>query len=250
MNDNANNRYSGIGYDDFRAMAKDGSLSIHERIGFPDSYRAGKADAILRDMVDKMPALNEEGKTIVDIGCGCGELTLLLMAHCAQRRQKLFLVDSAEVLSQISPAANVIMISGRFPQESLAKLPSAGCDVAIAYSMLHYVFADGCVFSFVDAALSLLHSGGRLLLGDIPNISKRKRFFSSATGQEFHRQFTGKDESPSVEHNILEANNIDDAVIFGMLWRARSAGFDSYIVPQANDLPMMNRREDLLFSRP
>ena len=32
--------------------------------------------------------------------------------------------------------------------------------------------------------------------------------------------------------------------------RGRGAGFDAYLVPQAEDVPMQNRREDLLFRRP
>ena len=34
------------------------------------------------------------------------------------------------------------------------------------------------------------------------------------------------------------------------LQRARSAGFNSYVLPQADDLPMENRREDILIIRP
>ena len=43
---------------------------------------------------------------------------------------------------------------------------------------------------------------------------------------------------------------IDDAVVFSILGRARAAGFDAYVVPQAPDLPMANRREDILIMSP
>jgi hypothetical protein len=37
--------------------------------------------------------------------------------------------------------------------------------------------------------------------------------------------------------------------VFGLLARARDAGFQAWVVPQAPGLPMANRREDLLFER-
>ena len=40
------------------------------------------------------------------------------------------------------------------------------------------------------------------------------------------------------------------AVIFGLLDRATEAGFDAYLLPQADSLPMARRRVDLLFRRP
>ena len=48
----------------------------------------------------------------------------------------------------------------------------------------------------------------------------------------------------------IRRGEIDDTVICALLTRARASGFDAYVMPQAADLPMANRREDLLFSRP
>ena len=89
-----------------------------------------------------------------------------------------------------------------------------------------------------------------MLIGDIPNISKRKRFFASETGVRFHREFMKTTELPSVTFNQIEHDQIDDAVIFAMLQRARAQGFDAYVMPQNPILPMANRREDILITRP
>ena len=89
-----------------------------------------------------------------------------------------------------------------------------------------------------------------MLIGDIPNISKRKRFFSSVAGAHFHRAFTGQQRAPKTRFNTIERGHIDDAVVLGLLARARAAGFDAYLLPQKEDLPMANRREDLLIRRP
>ena len=122
--------------------------------------------------------------------------------------------------------------------------------MVIAYSVLHYVVLDTNPFDFLDKALNLLAPGGRLLVGDIPNQSMRRRFFSSDAGRAFHRSFTGTDTEPEVVFNTLEIEKIDDSVLIGLMMRARAAGFDAYIVPQRPDLPYANRREDLLCRRP
>lgn len=89
-----------------------------------------------------------------------------------------------------------------------------------------------------------------MLIGDIPNISKRRRFFSSPEGVKFHQHFMNTQSAPEVHFNSLERHKIDDSVILALLQRARNQGFDAYVLPQAPELPMANRREDLLIRRP
>jgi hypothetical protein len=120
----------------------------------------------------------------------------------------------------------------------------------LAYSVLHYVFAEGNGWDFLDRSLDLLAPGGAMLLGDIPNVSKRKRFFMSDAGIVHHMRFTGQDAPPPLEFNAPEPGRIDDAVVLGLLARARAAGFDAYLLAQPDELPMANRREDILIRRP
>ena len=102
----------------------------------------------------------------------------------------------------------------------------------------------------VDAALEMLSPGGALLIGDVPNVSKRKRFFASESGAAFHRAFMGTTSDPDVEFNVIERGTIDDSVILGLLARSRAQGFDAYLLPQPADLLLANRREDILVRRP
>lgn len=88
------------------------------------------------------------------------------------------------------------------------------------------------------------------MFGDIPNITMRKRFFSSAGGQKSHRQYTGRDEKPEVLFNQLELGQMDDSVVLAILARARAQGFHAWVVPQLSTLPMANRREDILIRKP
>ena len=80
--------------------------------------------------------------------------------------------------------------------------------------------------------------------------SKRKRFFASDTGVKFHQEFMKTTEIPLVKFNQIEHAQIDDSVVMGIVQRARQQGFDAYLLPQSNSLPMANRREDILIIRP
>jgi len=244
-------RFENLTYDDFRKMAKDPSLSDHEKIGFPNSYREEKEQFIFDDILSKIPALGGENKTVLDIGPGCGPLARIIIQFCKEHNHQLVLVDSSEMLALIDNEDFIKKIDAYYPDiPELFSDYSGKFDVILTYSVLHYIFVESNLWRFVDKSLELLASGGSMLIGDIPNFSKRKRFFSSDTGKQFHRNFTGQDEDPELHYNQLESENMDDSVIFAIAQRVRLQGFDSYILPQSKDLPMANRREDILISRP
>ena len=232
-------------------MAQDDSLSGYEKIGFPDSYRKGKEKLIFRDIVRKLPSLLGKKKVVLDIGPGCSELPAMLIDLCRRNHHTLILVDSEEMLSQLPSEPFVRKVAGFYPScEGLLQRYRRQIDVILTYSVVHYVFVESNLWDFLDTSLELLSDGGQMLIGDIPNVSKRKRFFSSAAGISFHQEFTGTKEIPEAKFNTVERHHIDDAVVLGLLARARNAGFDAYLLPQKQDLPMANRREDLLIRKP
>lgn len=244
-------RFGDLSFEDFRRLAGDAGLSRAERIGFPDGYREGREAAILADIATKLPALDEQGRIVIDIGPGCSELPDLLRARCAEHGHTLVFVDCAEMLAHHPPGPGFHAVAARFPDcPELLDRYAGRAHAVLAYSVLQYAFVDASPFAFVDAALSLLAPGGRLLLGDLPNASMRKRFLASAAGAEHHRAYTGRDEAPDVRFNVLEPGQPDDAVVLALLARARAAGFDAWVLPQAPELPMANRREDVLIHRP
>lgn len=235
----------------FAGLACDERLSKYEKIGFPDSYRQGYEDAIFADIRAKLPRLDEPGLTVMDIGPGCSDLPRMLLELCRERGHILYLVDSPEMLGQLPDAPFLTKRSGLFPKcrAELSEL-FGKVDVMICYSVLHYVMIDANPFDFIDLSLELLAPSGEFLIGDIPNISKRRRFFSSETGIRFHRAFTGTDTNPEVQLNGPIPRQIDDSVVISLLSRARAAGADAYVLPQPLGLPMSNRREDILIRRP
>ncbi len=244
--------FDSLTFDGFRKLATADGLSRHERVGFPDSYRDGYETAIYRDIRGKLSNLSRSRQTVVDIGCGCSDLPTLLAETSRQRGHELVLCDSAEMLGHVVDEPFIRKESGLFPRESNDLLAEfAGrVDAILVYSVIQYVFVEASIFDFLDACCSLLAPGGQLLIGDIPNVSKRKRFFASETGIRFHQEFTGSDELPSVRFNELKRSKMDDAVVLSMIARARAAGFDAYVLPQSPELPMANRREDVLILRP
>ena len=245
-------RFSNLSFEDFRLLAKDDTLSPCEKIGFPNEYREGKESLIFDDIVSKVPVLLERGKTVLDIGPGCSGLAEMLVRLCRDNGHKLVAVDSPEMLQHLPNEPFITKIAGRFPDgcRDFIAANLGRFDVILTYSVFHYVYAEINPFDFLDMSMALLSEGGQMLIGDIPSASKRKRFFSSGAGIAFHQNFTQTTEVPKIAHNCLEPGKIDDAVLLGILQHCRLAGFDAYLLPQPVDLPMANRREDILVTRP
>jgi 2-polyprenyl-3-methyl-5-hydroxy-6-metoxy-1,4-benzoquinol methylase len=239
-------------FDDFKKLAQDESLSIHEKMGFPDSYREGQDESISTDILRKLPNLFKSGLTVVDIGPGCGGPAFRMIEWCRRHGHKLVLIDSQEMLNHLPSEPFIEKFAGKYPDQCEAVLRKyrGGADAIVCYSVLHYIFLETNLFSFLDESLSLLSDGGEMLIGDIPNVSKRKRFFSSPNGIRFHQNFTGTNEVPTVNFKSVEIGKIDDSVLISMVLRARNAGCDAYLVPQPDELSMANRREDLLIRKP
>lgn len=245
------NQFENLTYDDFRKMASDGSLSKYEKIGFPDSYREGKEGLIFSDICRKLKNINKNNKLILDIGCGCSDLPFMIIQHAGEKNNSLIFIDSEEVLAQLPSPGHLKKIAAFYPKcDDFIKQHNGKVDTVIAYSVLHYIFIEANLYEFLDKTLSLLNHGGELLIGDIPNISMRKRFFSSPEGIAFHKSFMNTQDPPEVKYNTLDEGKIDDSVICSIIMRARSQGFDAYILPQDDTLPMSNRREDILIKRP
>ena len=246
-----NVNYDVAGYEEFRHRALDADLSGNQKSGFPEALRAGRTDAILRDIEAKIPAFARHGARVLDIGIGCSDLSHAIVARAIDRRQSLTLIDSAEILEALPDGPNVTKIEGPFPACVGDTRRIGPFDGILAYSVVQYVFMESSLSRFVDGALMLLDdTDGALLIGDIPNVSMRKRFLASSAGRAYHNQHYAGQPSPEFQFNMPEPGQIDDAVILGVVARARGSGFQAFVLPQDANLPMANRREDILIRRP
>jgi len=247
-----NKKFFNLTFNDFKELAKDSSLSRHQKVGFPDSYRSNKEADIFRDVVDKVPQLKSTDKIVLEIGPGCSDLPVMLANLCKKNTSRVIFVDSEEMLSHLPDEQHISKYPGIFPsalEKDIEKFKGK-INVIIAYSVIQYVYLEGNIFAFLDHCLSLLADGGELIYGDIPNVTMRKRFFSSQAGFQSHREYVGRDEKPEVNFNRLEIGQMDDSVVLAILARARAQGFHAWVMPQSSSLPMANRREDILIRKP
>jgi cyclopropane fatty-acyl-phospholipid synthase-like methyltransferase len=188
---------------------------------------------------------------MLDIGPGCGELALHIVDATDREGQLLTVIDSPEMLSQLPERTHLTKLEGPFPAclQTLAR-PLGPFDAILVYSVAHHVFLEASLFGFVDAAVQLLGDQGRLLVGDIPNATMRKRFMASPAGKAYHAAHYAHLPEPKTQMNTLDPGEIDDGVVLGLLARMRAAGLHAFAVPQPPELPMANRREDILIVRP
>jgi hypothetical protein len=243
-------RFRELDFEDFRRLAQEPGISRNQRIGFPDSYRDGYADHILDDICNKLPPLKTKNATIIDIGPGCSELSEKLIDLCARQGHRLFLVDSIEMLDLLPNTPFITKVPGKFPN-NLAELISLipdGCDALLCYSVFHYMIQDFGIDTISKSVATLLNESGCALLGDIPNISKRKRFFSTAEGRASHREFTGREELPTELLSENEEGKITDQTLTELITAFHEHGVKAEVTEQSPLLPMANRREDLLIS--
>lgn len=243
--------YDGYNYEKFKELARNSSLSSYEKIGFPDSYRKGYEEKILHDIQAKCPVLmKNKNIKVLNIGPGCSDLQKMISDFCEIQGNMQILADCPEMLALIEDRPNEIKIPGLFPNTyDIIKTKVEKVDVIICYSVFHYIFVDSNVWHFLDCVMDLLRDGGECILGDIPNIDKRKRFFSSNNGILFHQNFMHTKEKPDVKFNCIEKGVIDEALLFAVIQKCHMSGYDAYIVPQSSDLPFSNRRDDIIIKK-
>ena len=245
-------RFARLGFDKFKTLASDETLSDNEKIGFPDALREGFDEAIWADIRSKLPALDREGARIADIGCGCGPLPHHIIDHAVAREQTLALVDHREMLDLLPDAKGVCKVDGRFPENRgrIEQAINGQADVILVYSVLQVVAIDANPFAFLDGLMLMLSEGGEILIGDIANQSRLRRFLASEAGRQHHKAYMRTASEPDLPPFAIAEDRLDDSVVLGLVSRARAAGFDAYILPQPETLPMSNRREDILIRRP
>jgi 2-polyprenyl-3-methyl-5-hydroxy-6-metoxy-1,4-benzoquinol methylase len=241
-------RFSGISFDDYGQRALDASLSHNEKVGFPDAYRDGFSEIIWNDLLSKLPSLHVEGAKVLDIGCGCGHLPQALIQHATINSQKLTMIDHPNMLAQLKHADSHRLVGGRFPDilSSNSGLAKESFDVIICYSVLQVAALEMNPFIFVDSAVELLADGGQLILGDLPNYSKLRRFLASEKGRQYHRRYMNTETDPIVKPFDNDKSRLDDGFVLGLLAHLRIGGLDTYLLPQPVSLPLSTRREDIL----
>ena len=207
---------------------------------------------ILYDVLSKLDIKGEN--TLLDIGCGTGNLLIPLSFACKQ----LTGVDHASAIKRLKQRAkllkNIDLISGNFFDLTLDRK----FDKILCYSVLHLLSNKEEVFMFIQKSLKLLKPGGIALFGDIPNISKKERFLKSKSGREFSKKWNKLIENRNKNLNHTEPSLVEDKelvefnddLVISILIDVRAKGFDSFILNQHSYLPFGYTREDILIKNP
>lgn len=232
----------------YQKLASDNSLSNTEKCGRYASQQESEKH-IFTDTLSKLPLLTSTNKKVIDVGCGCSYPVLELIQHCHRHQHQLTLVDSGEMLEQLPNASFIEKIAGQFPQVDVIEKYRSSFDAVIAYGVFQCVYSHANFIAFTDALVELLAPGGMLLIGDISNNTKKKRYLSSESGQAFHKAWSNSDETPKVFWNQFEPNSLDDTTVMMLCSRYRQMGYETYILPQNTELPFSQSREDLLVTR-
>lgn len=201
----------------------------------------------------------KEDNSFLDIGCGYGYVTDALLAHGKNNAIKTTLIDIKEVLNKIKNekqfAFNTQFIEGNFPKNLQHSLNDQ-FDHILIYSVLHCVNNPELM---IESAVKLLNPGGRLLIGDIPNVTKKGRFLASETGRAFDANYKNiplesatlyENSDDFVEKNKENLNTLlSDDFVSQTFSKYRKLGYNVYLIEQPDSLPFSKTREDMLIVR-
>lgn len=189
---------------------------------------------------------------VLDIGCGPG--ALLIPASGLVR--EITGIDNENSINRCSEKLNsnypnVELIVGEFNKDDFSKLGKF--NKIIVYGVLHCLNNLDEVNSFVNKAMSLLSLGGRLLLGDVPNTSKKNRYINSSNFKSQKKEWASKSKNINTNAEILKSANqiggFSDVEIMDLLISVRRSGYESFLIPQNENLPYGITREDILITR-
>lgn len=183
--------------------------------------------------------------SVLEIGCGVGQLLIPASFMVSQATG----VDHPKILSALRR---------RFPVDEIELIPGNFLDLefdedsqftkVLVYSVLHTLPDWKTIELFLSKALRLVAPGGKILIGDVPNIDKKQRFLSTEQGQAFHKEWQKK--TPESKLTGIEkpptAVEIDDPGIQEILQVLEAHGFESDRMEQPKPLPFSNSREDIL----
>jgi 2-polyprenyl-3-methyl-5-hydroxy-6-metoxy-1,4-benzoquinol methylase len=220
---------------------------------------AGKEEDIWNDIALKIKPIKRQ--SMLDIGCGCGGLTKVILRKTASLGLDVYMMDIPAVIDKLYKNAErkfidgVTFFKGVFPWETPKELFYKTYDMVLVYSVVQYTEQP---FDFIEEVVKLLAPGGRALFGDIPNVNMKGRFLSSKQGRHFEAAYRNipleqvpiyRDQCDFVDNSTGQNKKINDQLLLSVLERYRGQGYNAYLLPEPSSLPFWHTREDLLIEK-
>ncbi len=210
------------------------------------SFQKGEMKRIVPEILNILDLKPNE--SLLDIGCNCGDITIPLSFMC----DKVTVIDGIGAIERLkqrtSDYDNFTYIEGDFLTTDM----SGSYDCILAYSVLMYIESFEDKLEFILKAAGLLKSGGRLLVGDIVNNDRKRRFDNSEKGKEIGKIYRENLENLTqediikLEHDKPVENILSDVQLMKILYKVREMGYESYLLPQNIQLPFGYTRDDIL----
>lgn len=211
---------------------------------------------IVFDIIQKLN-LSPSDKCL-DIGCGAGNILVPLSFFINSITGTDHPKCLGKLEKRITGINNISLVAGNFLDLNI----NDRFDKIIVYSVLHYLENENETSKFIDKAISLLKPGGKLLIGDVANVSSEERFFNSKKGKEYlvewehrRRKYREIQKNESIGDLLAGVAKdtkyvvLDDAWVLAVLGRARQRGLKAYVLPQPENLPFGEYREDILIEK-
>ena len=151
-------------FEKFKELAKNKNISKFNKVGFPDKYRDGQEELILKDLISKVNILSKEYQKDLEIGPGCSNLANNIINYLLQNKSELTLIDSKEMLDNLPDNNGIKKEFGMFPNQfhSFIRERKEYFNAIIAYSVIQYIFKETDFWEFLVSSISMLKKGGIL----------------------------------------------------------------------------------------
>jgi cyclopropane fatty-acyl-phospholipid synthase-like methyltransferase len=234
-----------ISFENYKKIAKKVKLSDTVVSGRYEFQMEAEKKIIL-DVMNKLHI--QPTDNLLDIGCGPGTLLFPL----SYMVKEICGIDNEAAIKRIhgkiQKSENITTIAGNFLEIDLSS--SKSFSAILIYSVIHYLESNDELIQFLSKALKLLAPGGRMLIGDIPNTEKKLRYEKSPFGMsqvEVWKEKVNNIHLPTSELPVdPDLIVIDDDCYLRILKFARSQGFESYLLPESDNLPFGRTRDDIL----
>ncbi|MBD1162859.1 methyltransferase domain-containing protein [Pelagibacterales bacterium SAG-MED12] len=185
---------------------------------------------------------------LIDIGCGAGPVCDYIVKYAKKNKINLTLNDIPEVIKFLKKKykknKNIKYLPGEFQKQKIKKK----FNKVLCYSVIQSTNNPKIFFNKI---LNIVNNQSLILIGDIPNTSKKKRFLTSKFGQKFEEKRIKKKINNI--NNYLKKNKqnnlINDELIKEFLIKSKKKGFNFFIFRQNNKLPFSYTREDILIEK-